>query len=156
MRSGWVQRLTFREALHRRHIGVADERGEGEASEDRNPIDEDRAGAALAELAAMFGPREAKLLAQNLEQRVVRIRRDGAWLAVHVKSEELLAHAASAPIRRESACAALTQRSPMRRNVRRSTRSLKPTTITTAIRRPCASTIGAATARTPGKSSWSS
>src|SRR2546427_2161721 len=46
-----VQRLTLREALHRRHIGVADERGEGEAIEDRNAVDEHRAGAAFAKLA---------------------------------------------------------------------------------------------------------
>ena len=116
-------------------------------------VDEDRARAAFAELAPVLGAGEVQLLAKDFEQRVMRFRRDGARLAVHAKRQELLAHAASAPIRCESARAADTQRSPMRRSVRRSTRSLNPTTMTAAIRRPRASTMGAATARTPAKSS---
>src|SRR5438034_1816770 len=151
-----VKRLAGRKALDRRHVGVAHESGKGQAGEDRNAIDKDGARPALAELASMLRAGEAELLAKDLEERVVRIRRDRSRLAVHAKGEELLRHAASAPMRCETARAAETQRSPMRRSVRRSTRSLKPTTITTATRRSDLSTIGAATARTPAKSSWSS
>src|SRR2546423_1727560 len=142
-----------REALDRRHVAVADECGKGETREDRNAVDEDCACAAFAELAAVLRAGEPKLLAKHLEQGVMRIRSDGVRLAVHAQGQELLAQAASAPIRCESARAAERQRSPMRRSVRRSTRSLNPTTITTAILRPRASTIGAAVARTPAKSS---
>src|SRR5438874_956142 len=151
-----VQRLACREPLDRRHVAVADECREGETREHRKAVDEDGARAAFAELAAVLRAGEPKLLAKHLEQGVMRIRCDGVRLALHAQGQELRAHAPAAPLRRESARAADRQRSPMRRNVRSSTRSLKPTTITTAIRRPRASTIGAAAARTPAKSSWSS
>src|SRR5205807_8137393 len=148
--------LGTREAFDGRHLRISNEGGEGQAREDRHAVDENGAGTTLAELASVLRAGETELLTKDLEERVVRICRDRSRLAVHAKGEELLGHAASAPMRCEIARAAETQRSPMRRRVRRSMRSLIPTTITTAIRRPRASTIGAATARTPAKSSWSS
>src|SRR5206468_12094910 len=120
-----------REALDRRHLGIRDERREREAGEHRDSVDEDRARAAFTELAPVFGTGEVELLAKHFEQGVMRVHGDGAGLAVHAKGDQLLAHAASAPIRCESARAAETHRSPMRRSVRRSTRSLNPTTMTT-------------------------
>src|SRR5437899_1677946 len=151
-----MERVRTGEAFDRRDFGVAHQSGKRQARKDRNAVDENGARPALAELASVLCPGETELLTKDLEERVVRICRDRSRLAVHAKGEELLGHAASAPMRCEIARAAETQRSPMRRSVRRSTRSLKPTTITTATRRSRASTIGAATARTPAKSSWSS
>ena len=46
--------------------------GERQAREQRLAVDEHRAGAALAELAAVLRPGEAEVLAQDLEQRAVR------------------------------------------------------------------------------------
>jgi hypothetical protein len=94
----WVQRLARREALDRRHVRVADERGERQACEDRDAVDEHCARAAFTELASMLRAGEAELLAKDFEKRVVRVRRDRTGLAVHAKGQELLRHAASAPI----------------------------------------------------------
>src|SRR5258706_11893019 len=160
-----LQRMQLRSVRHpldREDLSVADLEREREAGEHRDPIDQYGARAALAELAAMLRPRERELLAEHLEQRVVRLRRDGMRLAVHTERQQCLRHADAtssavfAPSRRDSALAALAQRSPMRRSVRRSMRCLKPTTMTNATVRPRASTIGAAAARTPAKSSSSS
>ena len=47
------------------------------------PADEDGAGAALAQLAAVLGAHEAEVLAEDLQQRVVDGGQDLAVLAVH-------------------------------------------------------------------------
>ena len=59
------------------HLG-----GEDEAREHRPAVDQHRAGAALAELAAVLGAGEPALLAQDLEQGVVGGEGDHAVLAV--------------------------------------------------------------------------
>src|SRR3954468_507898 len=56
---------------------------EQQAGELRLAIDQHRAGAALAELAAMLGTREPEVLAQHLEQRLVRRGRSLDGFAVH-------------------------------------------------------------------------
>ena len=64
---------------------------EHEAREHRLAVHEHRAGAALAELAAVLGARQAQVLAQHLEQRLVR--REGRLdrLAVHDEADQALA-----------------------------------------------------------------
>src|SRR5438876_5868133 len=91
--------LGTREAFDGRHLRIANEGGERQAREDRHAVDENGAGATLAELASVLRAGETELLAKDLEERVVRIRRDRPRLAVHAKGEELLRQAASAPTR---------------------------------------------------------
>src|ERR1700716_3056158 len=94
-----MERVRTGQAFARRDLGVANERGKGQAREDRDAVNEDRAGTALAQLAAVLRTGQAELLAKDFEERVMRIRRDRSRLAVHAEGEELLRHAASAPIR---------------------------------------------------------
>ena len=60
---------------------------EHEAREHRLAVDEHGAGAALAELAAVLGAGQPEVLAQDLEQRLVRRERDLDRLAVHAEPE---------------------------------------------------------------------
>src|SRR5438093_13721788 len=135
---------------------------QGETGQDRHAVGEDRACATLAELATVLRTREIQLLAKHLEERVMRLRGEGVRIAVHSQREHRLrvghvcAPSLLAPMRRESGCAAVAQRSPIRFSVRRSMRCRNPTTYTIAIFRSRAPTTGAAAARTPGKSSSSS
>src|SRR5688572_9688793 len=57
--------------------------GKHQAGELRLAIDQHRAGAALAKLAAVLGAREAELFAQHLEKRLVRGNRGLVCLTVH-------------------------------------------------------------------------
>src|SRR2546428_558369 len=91
-----------REPFDGRHVGVADRHRQREAREHRRAVDEHGARAALAELAAVLRAGEAELLTKDFEERVVRLRRDGARLAVHAEGEELLRHAGRS-VRRASA-----------------------------------------------------
>jgi hypothetical protein len=59
------------------HLGC-----QGETGEHRPTVDQDGAGAAFAQLAAVFGAGQAALLAQHLEQRVVGGEGHGPPLAV--------------------------------------------------------------------------
>ena len=62
--------------------------GEREAGEDRLAVDEDRAGAALAQLAAVLGPGQRHVLAQHLEEGAVDRDGDLAALPVHRQGHE--------------------------------------------------------------------
>ena len=64
--------------------------GEHHAGKDRLAVEQHGAGAALPELAAVLGPGELEVLAQDLEQRLVDGRQDLAVLAVHPELEERL------------------------------------------------------------------
>src|SRR5205807_8527486 len=83
-----MERVRTGEAFDRRHFGVANERGKGQAREDRDAVNEDRAGTALAQLAAVLRTSKVELLAQDFEERVMRIGRDRSRLAVNAKGEE--------------------------------------------------------------------
>src|SRR5207237_3343084 len=89
-------------------------RGQGQAREDRNAVDQHRAGAALAELAAVLRAGELELLAQHFEQGVVRLGGDGVALAVDHEAQQLLRHATASRRRTcaDSAAASGPQGSP--------------------------------------------
>src|SRR5712692_1884391 len=65
---------------------------EQQAGELRLAVDQHRAGAAFAELAAVLGAGEAEVLAQQLEQRLVRRERDFVAFAVDRQAELRMAH----------------------------------------------------------------
>ncbi len=75
------------EPFDRRHAsaGVVDR--EGQTREDGFAVDEHRAGAALAELAAVLGAGELQVFAQHLEQRLVAVDEHVHALAVHEQLE---------------------------------------------------------------------
>src|SRR6267378_6168961 len=60
---------------------------EHETGEDRRAVDEHRAGAAFAQLAAVFRAREPQVFAQHLEQCLVRRERDLDGLAVQLEGD---------------------------------------------------------------------
>src|SRR5262249_16721976 len=60
---------------------------EDETRENRPAVDENRAGSALAELAAVLRAREREVLPQDLEQRLVRRERAFDGLAVDVETD---------------------------------------------------------------------
>src|SRR5215470_5302373 len=62
--------------------------GERETGQDGPAVHEHRAGPALAELAAVLGPRQVELLAQYLEERPVDGHGDVAPLTVHAERHE--------------------------------------------------------------------
>src|SRR5512137_2023094 len=68
-------------ALHRRH----------QAGERQIAVEEDGAGAALAELAPVLGTGQSQVLAEHLEERLVRVDEDLAPLVVHGEYEAELA-----------------------------------------------------------------
>ena len=60
---------------------------EHQAREHRLPVEQHRAGAALAELAAVLGAAQVQILTQHLEERLVRRERDLGRLAVDGQRE---------------------------------------------------------------------
>src|SRR6266436_2698988 len=68
-----VQRAVGGEPLDRRDILGADRTDRHRAGPRRDPVDVDRAGAALGDAAAIFGPGQAQRVAQNPQQRSVGI-----------------------------------------------------------------------------------
>jgi hypothetical protein len=58
--------------------------GEDKAGADGLAIEQDRAGAAIAALAADLGTLEPKLIPQHVEEKVVRFHFDGAWLPIQL------------------------------------------------------------------------
>ena len=58
--------------------------GQHQAGEHRPPVEQHRAGAALAELAAMLGARKLHVLTQHLEQRLVHGQQELDAFAVDV------------------------------------------------------------------------
>ena len=60
---------------------------EVETGQDRPAVDEDRARSALAQLAAVLGPGQREVFAQNLEEGLVRRESDFDPLAVDVKPD---------------------------------------------------------------------
>src|SRR5262245_38541957 len=64
---------------------------EDEARQHRAPVEQDGAGAALPQLAAVLGPGEPEVLAQRLEERPVRCDRRLDRLAVHHEADQNLA-----------------------------------------------------------------
>jgi hypothetical protein len=70
-------------ALDRRDLAALAFDRQREARQDGQAADEDGAGAALAQLAAVFGAHEAEVLAEHLQQRVVDGGQDLAVLPVH-------------------------------------------------------------------------
>ena len=69
-----MQRVAAREALDGGDLRAVLHHRESEARIDPPAIDQDRAGAALAVVAALLGPGEIEMQAQQVEQR--RPRRD--------------------------------------------------------------------------------
>ena len=55
---------------------------EHQAGKDRLPVDQNRAGATLTQLAAMLGSGQREIFTQNFEQRFVRRKRHLGRLAV--------------------------------------------------------------------------
>jgi hypothetical protein len=80
-----VQLPVLDEPLHGDDPPVLALRGQRQARQHRLVVDEDGAGAALAELAAVLGAGEPQVLAQHLEQRLVVVdeRVDGFAVDVH-------------------------------------------------------------------------
>src|SRR5438270_3200488 len=78
----WVQPVVGREAFDGHDIASAAVDAEHQARQHRLAIEEHRARAALSEFAAVLGACEIQILAQDLEQRLVRIERDLGRLAV--------------------------------------------------------------------------
>ena len=64
--------------------------GQRQAGEHGLPVDEDRAGAALAELAAVLGAGEVEILAEHLEERLVGGGDQVPRLAVDGEGQECL------------------------------------------------------------------
>jgi len=59
-----------------------------EAGENRLPVHEHGARAALSELAAVLGPRQPQVFAQDLEQRLVRRKSGLDLFAVEAKGDD--------------------------------------------------------------------
>src|ERR1043165_9163682 len=87
-----MQIRAAREALDRGDVRIAELLWEREARQHRHAVDEHRARAALAELAAVLRAGEVQLLAQHLEQRVMRLGRDALDLTVHAEGEHRFRH----------------------------------------------------------------
>src|SRR5438093_724755 len=87
-----MQRGPVGKAFDGRDLATLAFHGQGEAREDRPAVHEDGAGAALPQLAAVLGPGQAELLAQDLEQRVVDGGQDFPVLAVHPQLDARLRH----------------------------------------------------------------
>ena len=68
-----MQRVAVRQALDRQDVRAVAADRESEAGIDPPPVDEDRAGAALAAVAALLGPGQLEALAQQVEQRDARV-----------------------------------------------------------------------------------
>src|SRR5882757_6948696 len=68
-------------------LGLADLRQRYHAGARRLSIDQDRAGPALPQAAAEFGAIEAEIVAQDVEQRRVRLGRNAAHRAVHLQTD---------------------------------------------------------------------
>ena len=67
--------------------------GKRETGENGLAVDEDGAGPALAELAAVLGSREPQVLSQHFEERFVRGNRDLPGFPVHPEpQQDVLAH----------------------------------------------------------------
>src|SRR5262245_36704895 len=77
-----MERRASREALHGLDRAAVALDREREAGKERHAVHEHRAGAALAELATVLGPGEPQVLAQHLEQGLVRRERRLERLAI--------------------------------------------------------------------------
>src|SRR6185369_11461582 len=77
-------------SFDRLHLTIFSVEAEHQARKNRTPIDEHRARAALAELAAVFCAREIQILTQNFEQRLVRCEGDLGLFAVECETDVLL------------------------------------------------------------------
>ena len=80
-----VQVLGRAQALDRGDAVALVHHGQRQAGIDPPPVDDDRAGAALAVIAALLGAGEMQMLAQRIEQRGPRVELELARLAVHVE-----------------------------------------------------------------------
>src|SRR5262249_34372218 len=77
-----MERRASREALHGLDRAAVALDRERETGKERHAVHEHRAGAALAELATVLGPGEPQILAQHLEQGLVRRERRLERLAI--------------------------------------------------------------------------
>ena len=68
-----VEPVAVGEALDRQHVGAVQADGQRQAGIDAPPVDQHRAGAALAAVAALLGSGQVKTLAQQVEQRHPRV-----------------------------------------------------------------------------------
>src|SRR5256712_9086120 len=82
-----MQPAALRHPLDRLHPAPGAREAEHQAGEHRTRIHEHRAGAALAQLAAVLRAGEAQVLAQHFEQRLVRCERDLDGLAVELQRD---------------------------------------------------------------------
>src|SRR5690348_7979801 len=90
LREGVLQRVQLAAGGHpfdRPHAPSRASEAEHQAGEHRGRVDEDGTGAALAQFAPVLGAREAQVLPQHLEQRLVRREGDLDGLAVHVERD---------------------------------------------------------------------
>src|SRR6266850_3208613 len=90
LRERQLQRMgarTDREPLDREDRTILALEAEDQARQLRPAVEEHRAGAALAQLAAVLGPGQAEILAQDLEQRLVRREGDLLRLSVDVEAQ---------------------------------------------------------------------
>ena len=78
-----METAVFDQPLDGRDLPSARLGGEHQAGEHGLPVDENRARAALTELAAVLRARELQVLAQHLEERLVVVGEDVDGLAVH-------------------------------------------------------------------------
>src|SRR5262245_12375580 len=76
-----------REPLDRRDLAPLALEAEEQAREDRHAVDDHRARAALAQFAPVLRAREPEVLAEHLEERLVRAERDLLLLPVHADRE---------------------------------------------------------------------
>ncbi len=78
------------QTLYGYDVSVAGFHGQIEAGHHRLAVDQDGAGAALAQLAAVLGPRQIHVFAEHLEQGLVRLEGYVMRLSVHPQLVQLL------------------------------------------------------------------
>src|SRR6266851_1497073 len=78
-----MELATLRHSFDRAHGVTGAREAQHQARQHRCSIQQHRAGAALAQLAAVLRAGESQILAQDFEQRLVRHERHFGWLAVH-------------------------------------------------------------------------
>ncbi len=82
-----MQPSVLGQALDRRHLVTGDLFNRGHAGSPHLPVDENSAGAAFAFAAAVLGPRELQIVAQDEQQGVAGLGVDRLRSAVDAKGE---------------------------------------------------------------------
>ena len=96
-----MQRPVGREPLNRYEFAAVGLRGQHQARRDQPPVDEHRAGAAVASAAAFLGAGVTERFANCLKHRPTGLDRDFLGLAIDAQVDDLLGHTSIlSPVRR--------------------------------------------------------